>query len=497
MNWGATKQSLTGLTLGALAFALVILGTRPPGPGLYGDSAGYLGAAESLVHSGTLRVPFAPYVSPDSTAPLAQWPPGFPVAIAAPMVAGFPAMTSARIVVAASAAITVALTVWLLGFIWGALAAIVLGLTASVVAVHLDVLSEPMFIAVTVATLVAMVTWPRRPLVYGLGGAVSLLVRYLGLAVVAACALWAAIQPAPTLGVRVRRAILGALPGGIVYVAWAAVVRAGGGTVRRLHVDHFPIQSLRQFVGATLAWLGPDTVGNIPRVARVGLKAVLLLAVLWLLARAWRRRIVAASVLLAVACGALLLTAQLLQGNVEFSDRTFSPVHALLDIGVIAAFAVWWRGTRSSRQHAVGVAAIVAWAVVATGAVSALVKEARNEGFYHAKVDAVHAPLWRWVRDSARTRRAALYSNDVADVYFATHRPARMMPWVVDADTARALAAALGRQPALIIWANGYTESVIFPELRPVAATPERLEALLPLRRVAVFPEGLVWEYGH
>src|SRR5579862_7829665 len=157
MNWGATRQSLTGLTLGALAFALVLLGTRPPGPGLYGDSAGYLGAAESLVHAGTLRVPFASYVSADSTSPLRQWPPGFSMAIAAPMALGIPAVASARLVIAASAAVTVALTVWLLGAAWGALAALVLGLTASVVSVHLDVLSEPLFIAVTVATLAVMV----------------------------------------------------------------------------------------------------------------------------------------------------------------------------------------------------------------------------------------------------------------------------------------------------------------------------------------------------
>src|SRR5215469_14910652 len=103
MNWGATKQSLTGLTLGALAFGLVLLGTQPPGPGLYGDSAGYMGAAESLARHGTLRIPFAPYVSADSTSPLAQWPPGFPVLIAGPMLAGASATTSARLVVAASA----------------------------------------------------------------------------------------------------------------------------------------------------------------------------------------------------------------------------------------------------------------------------------------------------------------------------------------------------------------------------------------------------------
>src|SRR5579859_2525529 len=116
MNWGATKQSLIAVSAlaSALSFGLVLLGTAPPGPGLYGDSAGYLGAAESLVHHGTLRVPFAPYASADSTAPLAQWPPGFSTAIAGPMLAGLGSVTSARYVIAAAAAVSAAAVIWLI-----------------------------------------------------------------------------------------------------------------------------------------------------------------------------------------------------------------------------------------------------------------------------------------------------------------------------------------------------------------------------------------------
>ncbi len=500
MNWGATKQSLTGLTLGALAFGLVMLGTRPPGPGLYGDSAGYMGAAESLVQHGTLRVPFAPYTSADSTSPLAQWPPGFPVAIAGPMLLGANAVTGARLVVAASAAVTVFLTVVLVGttfgFAWGLVAALVLALTASVVAVHLDALSEPPFITAVVATLFLMANRPDRPLQYGLTGALALMLRYVGLGVVAACGAWAVTQPAPSLSVRLRRGIVAVLPGVIAYVAWAAVVSAHGGTVRRLHLDHYPLQTLRQFLGATLSWLGPDPVGvtaGAARLARAAMKVALVVGVVCVVAREWQQsRIVRAGVLLGAACAGLLLVAQLLQGNVELSDRMFSPVHAALDIAIVAALAAWWPW---SRRHAIALAALGVWAIVSARAVGTLVYVARTEGFYHAKLEVVRSGLWTWVRDSARGNTAALYSNDVADVYFATHRPSRAMPWIVDPDTARALATALARQPSLVIWASGYTESVIFPELRPIAATPERLEALLRLKRRAVFPEGIVWEY--
>jgi len=502
MNWGATKQSLTGLTMGALAFGLVMLGTRSPGPGLYGDSAGYMGAAESLTRHGTLRIPFAPYASADSTSALAQWPPGFPVLIAGPMLGGVSATTAVRLVVAASAAVTVMLIMVLIGptfgLAWGVVATLVVGLTASVVAVHLDALSEPPFITAVIGTLLLMATRPQRPLGYGIAGAIALMLRYVGLGVVAACGVWAAMQPAGSLGVRIRRGLLAAGPGVLVYVGWAVVVSMSGGTVRRLHFDHYPMLTLRQFFGATLSWLGPDPVGvsvGAARLARAALKGALLVGIGWVLVREWDNHIVRASVLLGTACAGLLLVAELLQGNVELSDRMFSPVHAVLDVGIIAAVASWWPW---SRRHTIALAALGIWGLASVRAVVALVDVARTEGFYHARLEVVESPLWRWVRDSARTLPVALYSNDVADIYFATHRASRAMPWIVDADTARALDAALGRQPSLVIWASGYTESVIFPELRSVAATPERLEALLPLRRRAVFPEGIVWEYaGH
>lgn len=517
MNWGATTQSLTDNTHGwhvpaaaalcaTLAFALVMLGTRPPpGPGLLGDAAGYLGSAESLVHHGTLRVPFAPYASADSTSPLDHWPPGFPIAIAGPLRAGFSPITSARLVAAASAAITGAIVVLLIGsnagLAWGLVAALVVGVTASIVSVHLDVVSEPPFIAAVVATLALMAMVPNRPILYGSTAAVSLLMRYMGLAIVSAVAVWALIQPASSAWERIRRATLAALPGILVWLAWTLFLRTHGTEARQLHIDPNPLDSLRQLVGATLSWLAPDTVGSdgtTHRPQRAILKLILTVGIIWVVARQWHgqndatRRTIWASALLVVALIGMLAAADYFNRASTFYDRVFSPVHALLDLGIIATLVLWWR---TSRRHAIGVAALIAWGAVSAKASADVVHVGRTVGFYHSSVDITDAPLWRWVRDSARTRPLALFSNDNADMYFMTHRPSRSLPLVFDADTARALAAALGRQPALIVWASGYTESVIFPELLSQAATPERLEAALPLKRVAVFPQGIVWTY--
>jgi len=163
-----------------------------------------------------------------------------------------------------------------------------------------------------------------------------------------------------------------------------------------------------------------------------------------------------------------------------------------LDLAIVAALALWWRTTR---RHAIAIAAVVAWVVASGKATADVVHVGRTVGFYHSTRENVDAPLWRWVRDSTPTRPEALFTNDNADVYFMSHRPSRGLPLVFDADTARALAAALGRQPALIVWSAGYTESVLFPELLPQATTVQKLEATLPLRRIAVFPQGIVWKY--
>src|SRR5215469_6686527 len=79
----AVAVAAAGATVAAIAW-----GVGPLGPGLYGDGAGYLSAAESFVRSGHLSVIGAPYWSADSLMPMRQWPPGFSVAIAAPRRAG-------------------------------------------------------------------------------------------------------------------------------------------------------------------------------------------------------------------------------------------------------------------------------------------------------------------------------------------------------------------------------------------------------------------------
>ena len=76
-------RTLPALALGAVAFWGVLRITAGAGPGLDPDSMSYLHAATTLAHHGRLRDVQRDWASADSTMPLAHWPPGYPVAIAA------------------------------------------------------------------------------------------------------------------------------------------------------------------------------------------------------------------------------------------------------------------------------------------------------------------------------------------------------------------------------------------------------------------------------
>ena len=82
-NWQTVvAQLLPATLLGAVAFALALTITDPPGPGLDPDALAYMGAAESLAESGAYQIPTAKWASADSTAALAHFPPAYSTVLA-------------------------------------------------------------------------------------------------------------------------------------------------------------------------------------------------------------------------------------------------------------------------------------------------------------------------------------------------------------------------------------------------------------------------------
>ncbi|MDQ6717741.1 MAG: hypothetical protein M3Z17_05250, partial [Gemmatimonadota bacterium] len=157
------KTLAIGAAFCAFAGALAI--TSGYGPGLDPDSMAYVGAATSFAHGEGLRVPIGKWERSDSSVALTVWPPAFPVTMAIPQRLGVAPLTSARIVIALSAAATAALVILVLAEAVTAMSAaigiLIILATPSFVTVHLSVLSEPLFLVGMMLTLYGMVS--RRP----------------------------------------------------------------------------------------------------------------------------------------------------------------------------------------------------------------------------------------------------------------------------------------------------------------------------------------------
>jgi hypothetical protein len=365
-----------------------------------------------------------------------------------------------------------------------------------------------------------MVRHPDRSLTYGLAAAASALVRYLGTAAILGAGVWAMLQPGSTRQ-RARRTAVGVLPGLVVVIAWRTYSRSAGGIARPLHADHQVGAALRQLLGATAAWLAPWDLGGagsgrVAHGAQAAFKLVFGVAIVALLAGEMRAaiaarrgdtqngraggevvdatgaRLVAACVLLTACHLAALMAARLLYSDVAFYDRVLAPVHYLLAVGVIVLAASRWRAV--SPPLRAGLAAlVVVWLLGAATATSRLVRTATTTGLDHANTTERQGATISWLR--ANAAGVPIYTNEPAKIFYHLGRDSRSLPWILDADTVRALERALRARPGMVVWFTGGTAaSYVAADLLPRASTPAKLEGALPLSVVSRGGDGMVWE---
>jgi hypothetical protein len=491
-------RSSLALLFGAVAFIGVVAVTTPPGPGLDPDSMSYLGAAESVVLHGALRVPFADWSSADSTAPLSHFPPGFPLVLAAPVALGAPPVQAARAVEAVAAFATVGLAVWLVATAVGSgaatLAGVVLLVSPSLAFDHWQVLSEPLCLACLLAT-VAFMLFSDRPWTYGATAAAAALVRYAGAGAVVAAGLWAFGRRGSARR-RVGRAALAAAPGIVLQAAWMLRGAFEGGEARHLAWQGALAPTMRDLGGTLGAWLAPLVPGGAAQVAVAVLAAGVAMAAIISAARELRRgadgaggagdttvrRLLAAIGVMALGYAGIVLWSRLLvYDNIPFDQRILSPLVMLVELAVAVACGWLWRRWGSAARLAVG----TAWCVwLATSAVATVraVADARDGGWGYASDEWRASGLARWLRTEGST--AAIFSNNPATAYALTHRPSRNLPRTDDRDSLAAFAG---------VFRGGSGILVRFPfDLEP-GAPPDTIARRLGLRVLARFPDGEVW----
>jgi hypothetical protein len=491
------SRSVLAALFGAVACLAVVAITEPPGPGLDPDSMSYLGAAEWLVRHGSLRIPFADWSSSDSTSPLGHFPPGFPLAIAGPVALGASPVQSARAVEAVAAFVTVGGAVWLVATVAGggagALAGIVLLASPSLAFDHWQILSEPLFLALLVATA-GLMAFSSRPWTYGLTAAAAGSVRFAGAAAMGAAVLWA-FGRSGDLRARLKRAALAAAPGLLLEGAWMLRKSLEWGEASGLGLKGRLGPSFAQ-LGVTLdAWLAPLVPSpwvQIPvalAVAALALTVVLRAAGTPAApgsdaARSRRPpgRLLQAAILLAACYAVLVLWSRLLVGEtIPFDERLLSPFILLVQVAVVAAFGGRWGGWRLRSRAAAALVAML-WVGASAWATVLAVADARDGGWGYAGDEWRGSSLARWLRSDGRS--VAVFSNNPATVYALTHRPSRGVPETLDPDSLAAFARVLRERPAVL---------VRFPSDLGSGAPPDSLAGRLGLREIASFPDGAVW----
>ncbi len=488
--------------LGAAACYGVLAMTEPPGPGLDPDSMSYLGAAQSLVRHGTLRIPMSSWSDGDSTSPLTHFPPGLSAAIALPLALGMPLDQAGRLVIAASALVTVGLAAWLVAGVAGAgagaLAGVLLLVSPSFAFDHWQVLSEPLCLALIVVTLYLM-TWSRRPWTYGTTAALAALVRYAALSFVGAAALWALGRAGPWRQ-RLRGALVAAAPGAVLFGWWS--VRSGGvgeGT-GALRWQPGMGRALGELGGTLRDWLAP----SLPAGWRAVSLAVALVvggAVVRMLLGAARRardaageeaapaaRLVAAAALLAACYAAEVIVSRLVvYDSIPFDARLLSPFIALVELATAAALGGAWPAWRPRARAAAGTVVAI-WLALSAIATSNAVRDALDGGWGYAGDDWNGSRLGEWLRTHGA--RGPIFSNNPAGVWFLAQRPSREVPGDLAADSVGELGAVLRREAGLLV--RFPFDYDVFEHGTGIAS-PDSLARRLGLPLLASFPLGAVW----
>ena len=440
------RKSLAIFVAGLVAAAAVWLLTVPPGPGLDPDAASYLGAAESVARGDGYRIPISDWRSADSTSALAHFPPGYPTVLAAAIAVGATPTRAARIVNAAAAFVTIAVAAALVTNVAGLLAGLSLAAALLVmhamVIVHLSVLSEPLFLACLVCTVAAMERYRRSPnesarlsaaALAGAAAAAAVLVRYAGIAAIAAVVLWCAAPPA-SVRVRLRRAVVAGIPAAVLFGAWLArsYFMSGPRSIRALGPYGGLGDTLAMGFSTIVAWLVPLTSDDtLPARSWIALLVLAVLTIVVARGALAARRTAAAGVLAALATLAICYVAVLVASRlladpgIPFDERILVPLFLLAAIGVAIALGAWWRAA-GRMARAVAAILLVAWFAASLRASEDDVEWILENGSDFAQAQWTASPLLAWAR--ANAPRGPLYSNWPAAIVFHLHRAAHEVP---------------------------------------------------------------------
>lgn len=491
------------------AMAAMAAVTAATGKGLYvsPDSVFYVGSARNLLGGSGLR-------SPPGLQPLGHFPPLFSLVLAAVGRAGIDPLDAARVVNVVVVGATVVLVGLVLRALTGSLPAALIGATLTAAAVDVltfsaAALSEPLFVLLALAGLVALAVYlqDRRPALLMAAGALvalAVLTRYVGVALTVAgvaVLLWRGAERRGHGAVDAALfGLIALLPAG-AWVAWAGSADGTGARTVALHMFNrtYLGQAVRPLARWLVPWPGPPAGPLIALV--VGTAAVVFLR------RHARPQLAgpmslsafpSLSVVFAVVYLAVLVANRvLIDATGRLDARFLMPLHV---VAVLLIVPIGYRvGSARTRGHsavAFAAGALVVAQVVAgvAWAAGGLTDDGTRRRGYTARA-------WRESSIVDRVRSvepaAPVYSNGFDAIFFLTGRVVHPIPAEKDYLTNRpnpgfiqelnALRADLERTGGLLVYFDAVAARRSFLPSRV------ELERALPLEVVATDAVGTVY----
>ena len=408
-----------------LGAAIVLFVTRD-GPGLSPDARGYLMGARHLAGGKGYTI----LNSEGVPEPLTQFPPLYSMLLAPAEMVGISATTWSRVLNAALFAISISLVARLArrcGGSWNVamVCAALFALAPDLLFLHTMVLSEPAFIACTLAAFLLLgayleegARWKLVAASIALAGALA--VRYSAPPLIGAAALCVLLNVRRPIGRRIADALLLCVIAAAPMAAWmmrnAQLTGSAGG---RPIAFHPPEKGHYDDAMKTLSyWLLPDSGDAVAIIGFVLAAALAIAVVMW----AWREGGTRWLIALTAACYLIfiLLSITFIDALTPMDKRILAPVH----VGLIVLVPLWIASRRLSGPslRALAGAFVLLMAVRAGGWV---VKAPRSDLGYACR---------QW-RESELARfihtlppDALIYTNAVDFLYLGTNRFAKPIP---------------------------------------------------------------------
>jgi hypothetical protein len=417
---------------------------------------------------------------------------------------------------AAAAFSDVALATYLVALVAGELVAAILAIGLLVmpdfVEAHLRVLSEPLFLACMVATLVTMhaaavARTERLRLGWSLAGgctsAAAVMVRYAGIFACGASSLWYLLLPG-TLRDRARRTLVSAAPWVVLTASWLIRTRrvSGARSIRSVGAYGGIAETLREGVATVVGWLVPlspdqSLIGR--RWIALAIAMLLLVALVSDLVR-WRsasisrsdfaaaeslperRSIVSAALFLALCYGVVLLASRLFADpEIPFDERLLLPLLLLAMVVAAITLRAWWRRARLPARILCAVLVVV-WMLASHHVSSDDVDWAMENGYDLAGDPWRGSALVAWAR--ANGAGHAIYSNWPSAVVLQLGRPSRETPVTADTLELRRFTSAVSSRSGVIL---------AFDTQAPDRIGVDELLRVPGLRRIARVADGSVF----